>query len=214
MSIWHKKIAGVLTTDDHLFQSKPDLTKGRALLRKLYEKQETVDVYQELGGLGSIPDVTLPEIDFWVGDHYLVIDDALSFHRYRLVTFRSPAYQSINDLDLNNYRRYCRQFESECTKSGVRDGIWTNKQAERHFGAAATAGDFFGTGSPGWKLKAFSDFLLDIYATEAGLSLIRLPIYGNLMVGGKLERLDKLLLKGDEQSGKYIAQHITRILAK
>ncbi len=213
MSVWHKKISEVLTLEEYLLQSNPDLPVEKAKLSDLYKDENVREVYEDLGGLGSLDQISLRSVDFWVGEYYALIDDALRFHRYRLATFRSPAYQNIN-LDISNYRRYCRQFESECIKAGVRDDLWTNPEAENHFGRAAEAGDFFGAGSPGWKYTAFQDFLLDAYAYKANISLLRLPIYANFMVGGKLERFDKLLLKGDEQSKKYVSQHLARLLTK
>ncbi|MEQ9298586.1 MAG: hypothetical protein RIF33_08485 [Cyclobacteriaceae bacterium] len=214
MSIWLQKISTQLKAENYLFQSAPELPQDKSVFKDICESDEVAEVYAALGGKDDPSKIALAEADFWVGDHYLVIDGALSFHRYRLATFRSPVYQEIKSLDLSSYRRYSRQFEAECIKAGIRANVWTNKQSEQHFGRAADPGDFFANGSPGWKYSAFSDFLLDIYAHKLGLSLIRLPIYANLMLGGRLERLDKLLLKGDEQSGKYVAQHLARLLAK
>lgn len=214
MSVWTQKIATILSTENYLFQAEPECPKDTTALQKVYKSEDTIEVYQSLGGTDDLTKIPFAEPDFWIGDHYLIIDDALSFHRYRLATLRSPSYQEIGTLDINNYRRYCRQFESECIKSGVRTNVWTNKNSERHFGVASDPGDFFANGSPGWKYSAFADYLLDAYAHQIGLSLIRLPIYANLMLGGRLERLDKILLKGDEQSTKYAAQHLARVLAK
>lgn len=214
MSIWLQKISAQLEAENYLIQSEPELPRDNSALKQICASEPVAEVYEALGGQGDPANIPLAEADFWVGDHYLVIDDALSFHRYRLATLRSPLYSEIASLDLNNYRRYSRQFEEECVKAGIRSVVWTSKRAEQHFGTASAPGDFFANGSPGWKYSAFSDFLLDIYAHRLGLSLIRLPIYANLMLGGKLERLDKILLKGDEQSTKYVSQHLARLLAK
>lgn len=214
MSIWLQKISAQLKDESYLFQSTPELPVDKSVFKNICTSEEVLEVYEALGGTDDPSKISLAEADFWVGDHYLVIDDALSFHRYRLATMRSPVYQEIKSLDLNSYRRYSRQFEAECIKAGIRSNIWSDKQSEQHFGPAADPGDFFANGSPGWKYSAFSDFLLDIYAHKLGLSLIRLPIYANLMLGGRLERLDKLLLKGDEQSVKYVSQHLARLLTK
>ncbi len=214
MSIWRQKISAQLSAENYLIQSEPELPRNNSTLKDIHASEEVAEIYEALGGRDDPADIPLAEVDFWVGDHYLVIDDALSFHRYRLATLRSPVYLEIKSLDLNNYRRYSRQFEEECVKAGVRSAVWTSKKAEQHFGTASEPGDFFANGSPGWKYSAFRDFLLDIYALRLGLFLIRLPIYANLMVGGRLERLDKILLKGDEQSTKYVSQHLARILAK
>lgn len=214
MNIWQQKIASILSTENYLFQFTPELPKDTAALKTIYQSEDTIAIYEALGGKGNLSRIPMALPDFWIGDQYLIIDDALSFNRYRLATLRSPVYQQISSLDIDNYRRYCRQFEKECLKSGVKATVWSDKLSELHFGAASAPGDFFANGGPGWKSSALSDYLLDVYALASGLSLIRLPIYANLMVAGRLERLDKILIKGDEQSGKYIAQHLARLLTK
>lgn len=138
----------------------------------------------------------------------LLLDEELSFHRYRAKTFKSALYEKLSGLNVNQYRRYCRIYEKNCLKVGLREGIWSNSKAEKHFGVPSEPGDFFANGSPGWKLLALQEFLRDAYAIEKQWNLYHISIYDNLLIEGKLQPLGKLLETGSERYQKAIFNYL------
>jgi hypothetical protein len=109
--------------------------------------------------------------------------------------------------------RYCRQYESECLKAGLRDGLWTFPEAEEHFGEASDPGDFFGNGAPAWKYRAFTEHITDIMSLYAGTPVIRYSVYDNLMIDGKvLQVRDLLMTSSDERYPEYLRRYIKRKL--
>lgn len=173
--------------------------------------EPVLEVYHELGGINDAVPFDFPPYDFLIDDKFLILDEELHFNRYRNITLRSGLYESLPLIKVDNYKRYGRQFEKECLKSGMRSGLWTNPKAEKFFGKSADAGDFFRNGSSEWKLRAFYDFLQDANALISKKEIIRISIYDNLMVEGKLMRLDKILANSIQHE-KYLVNFVNRLL--
>ncbi|WP_017729887.1 DUF7255 family protein [Nafulsella turpanensis] len=171
------------------------------------------EVYQELLGKGNCWNiaVSLPE-GLETEKVRLTIDGPLHFNRYRATTFQSAVYASNPSKWLEPYRRYCRTAEAECLKDGRRQGIWTNKEAALHFGPSQEAGDLYGTGSAGWRLRAFQDFLNDFYLFRATSLHQRVAVYDRLMVQGRLIPLQQLLQSRSESSKPYLVKFLARQL--
>lgn len=178
------------------------------------EKKLMLDVYGKLGGLK--PDFVKeipPSFSSLVIDNKLVTAHAeLSFNRYKAIVLRSPFYENHAGFKVESYLRYCRQFENNCLKAGLRQGIWTSALAEKHFGLPAEAGDFFGTGSPGWKLIVYQDFLLDYSASKAGLVPVHFAIYDQLMLNVKLVGLGDLLKSPGSDQYTAVVKYLRRRL--
>lgn len=178
------------------------------------EKNLLLDVYGKLGGLK--PDLVKeipPSFSSFGVDNKLVTAHAeLSFNRYKATVLRSSFYESYAGFKTESYLRYCRQFENNCVKAGLRAGIWTSALAEQHFGRPAEAGDFFGNGSPGWKLIAYQDFLLDYAVLKAGLVPVHFAIYDHLMLNGKLVGLGDLLKSPGSDQYSAVVKYLRRRL--
>lgn len=175
-------------------------------------KEGVLNVYRELGGSQSdLPDMFF-EWNFSEPKKIIVLDDPLTFNRYRALTLREKLYENLTWFPLENYRRFCRNYEKECLKSGMANGIWSNKIANLHFGNASDPGDFFKNGSTGWKLQAFKDFVEDYVAVQKGFKIIRLSVYDNLMIEKKLVRLDSILEKPDHPYYEHVLNYVKRKL--
>ena len=183
------------------------------LFRKRKEASLVEKTYAELGGKGNCWDisVSLPE-GIETEEVRLTLDGPLQFNRYRAESLQSELYEAFEPVWLNGYRRLCRSAERECLKAGTRQGVWTNKEAEKHFGHAQEAGDFFGAGAPGWKLQAFQEFLSDLYLLDRRQKHMRLSLYDRLMIQGQLIPLQQLLLSRSETNLPYLLKFLRRQL--
>jgi hypothetical protein len=172
------------------------------------------EVYAKLEGRDHCWNINIQLPDGLETDQIRIsIDDALHFNRYRAQTLQSSFYEEREEMPwVEAYRRHCRSAERDCLKDGSRQGVWSNPEAEKHFGPAQEAGDFFGLGSPGWRLKAFRDFLTDIYLNQGRQSFKRISIYDRLMVQGKLLPLQQLLQSRSGENQQYLFKYLSRQL--
>lgn len=176
--------------------------KGRELLH---------EAYNELCGKGEIPTLRSLKIPVKVGKHLLLYDDPNHFNRYRLSTLKTSLYQVFNFSWHAGYLRMCRSHERECLLSGLQDRVWNGPPiASSCFGHAEEAGDLSGNGAPGWKLNAYNDLQYDLISRLHGYRLLRIPAYENLMIGGQLQRIDKLLLQPNPDLLKSIGSWLIR----
>ena len=173
-----------------------------------YNEQITLVYRNELDGKTN--ETPQPDLQFdIVFDNYLVeLDDQLHFNRYRFRTLKSKFYEDLNGFPLEKYKRFCRTYERECIKSGLKEGLWTSPESEKYFGKPSEPGDFFANGSPGWKLKSFTDLLKDIYASTNQVNMIRIPIYDNLLISGQLYQIGKLLESRNANNIPFILNFI------
>lgn len=193
------------------------LTRPEQLLSRQLKKGKDAahieEIYELLGGKVDCWSVAfaLPE-GIETGEVRLTLDGPLQFNRYRAVTLQSGLYENAAPAWLGSYLRHCRSAERECLKAGSRQGIWTNAEAEKHFGAAQETGDFFGGGAPGWKLQAFRDFLADFYLLGRPQKHVRVALYDRLMIQGQLVPLEQLLLSRSEKNLPYLLKFLSRQL--
>ncbi|MDQ3393259.1 MAG: hypothetical protein M3512_03980 [Bacteroidota bacterium] len=173
---------------------------------------EVSKVYEDLGGQQAKVPFLHKTFYFIEPKTIIVLDDYLHFNRYRAVALRSGLYEQLAFFPLDNYRRYCRNFEKECIKSGLKNGIWSNKESNYHFGDASEPGDFFKNGSSGWKLQAFKDYLEDAAALLYNYKLVRFSVYDNFLAEGKLIRLDSVLDRASHPLHNQLLGYITRRL--
>ena len=180
---------------------------------KLPQAPEVEEVYKNLGGTGNCLEIgfSLPE-GIETEKVRLSLDGSLHFNRYRAITLQSSVYEVHGISWRDAFRRNCRSQERECLKDGVRQGIWTNREAEIHFGKAPEAGDFSGPGASGWKLNAFREFLADVYLFNQPPQHKRISLYERLMIQGKLLPLQQLLLSRAETSQHYLVKYLSRQL--
>lgn len=176
--------------------------KGKELLK---------EAYQGLQGQGDFPVLRQLKVPIKVGQHLLLYDDAKHFNRYRQTTLKSELYQVFQFSWHSGYLRMCRSHERECLLSGLQERVWTGPPlAANCFGAAEEPGDLTGNGSPGWKLTAYNDLQYDLISRLQGYRLIRIPAYENLMIAGRLQRIDKLLLQPSEATLQALSTWLVR----
>lgn len=175
---------------------------------------EIREVYEELGGKGE---TTLPvypkrfDIEF-ENNIGIFLDDGKSFNKYRLQTLRSPLYQLLPEFPLENYKRFCRQYELDCLKSASHSNFWTNPRSEKYFGLSEDNGDLTRKGSSSWKFEAFQSFLMDISPIFLNYRIIRISVFDNLMVNNKLIKLGQLL--NSRSTENYIWKYLQRQIQK
>ncbi|WP_375582449.1 hypothetical protein [Cyclobacterium xiamenense] len=167
--------------------------------------------YDELGGKADFPLLRQLRLPVKMGKHLLVYDDGNHFNRYRLLTLKSEVYQVFNFSWHAAYLRLCRSHERECLLSGLQERVWAGPPIARScFGSAESPGDLSGSGAPGWKLNAYNDLQYDLISRLEGYRLHRIPAYENLMMGGRLQRIDKLLLRPDDAVLRAIGTWLLR----
>jgi hypothetical protein len=174
--------------------------------------EEIVTIFHELGGIGEELPLRIPEYDLECNNIIFQLDDELQFNRYRNITLRSVIYDHLPDIKIENFKRYGRQFEKECLKAGIREGVWSSRHSEKYFGPSGEPGDFFGNGSSGWKLMAFQSFIQDVRAYIYQKRIVRIAIYDNLMIEGKLQRLDKILDTSQNTYKKILTNYFSRLI--
>lgn len=174
--------------------------------------EETIKVYQALGGQQKQPAIRLPEDSFILLNNKFVIffDEVLHFNRYRALTFKSDIYQELPHIPRDLYKTYCRKNEKECLKSGLANNLWSFSFAEKHFGQASERGDFANNGSPSWKLRALEDFLLDVALLNQGVQVLRIAIYQQLMLNRQLHKVGDILMSGREAEKTALLNYIER----
>ena len=169
-----------------------------------------LDVYRELGGKQNFPSMNIETFPLEFGKFCVILDDQLHFNRYRQTTLQSDIYEKMPFFPLENYKMYCRRFEKECLKSGVKPMLWTNPEAEKLFGSSEESGDLGMRGSSGWKLTAFIDFMQDVYAKQKSIRLLRLSVWDELMVDGRLVKLNDFLMSPNSKDGDILLNFAER----
>jgi len=158
-------------------------------------KAEMNRVYQQLGGVLSVPPSRFGAWDIVANGLIVELDEEQHFNRYREQTLKSSIYVENSSFSIEKYVRYCNVFENNCLKKATFGKYWTSPSTEKQFGTPGDKGDFSAQGSPRWKQRAFYDFCRDLYSKEFGFKLVRLSIYdqvktnnGFIDLGVALER--------------------------
>ncbi len=169
------------------------------------------EIYDDLGGMGSLPLLKKLKFDLKIKRNLILYDDETHFNRYRLISFRSDFYKEFNFSFHEAQKRLCRTYEKDCLKAALQERLWNGPPVARHsFGEANEPGDFTMNGATGWKLLAYNDAQIDIQTRIHGYKLIRLTPYETLMTGGSLKRLDQLLMNPKEEQRKILLNWLKR----
>jgi len=170
--------------------------------------------FQRLGGSSeaALSKIEVANNFVMVNGSALIVHDELAFNRYTAICLRSEFYQGALGFKLESFVRYCRQFEENCKKAGLKPGIWTNRLAEELFGQSADPGDFYDSGSSGWRLNAIQGMLRDIVLLQQGIPSIHVAIYDGIMIEGKLHTVADLLKTPGTERTKVVARYLKRRL--
>jgi hypothetical protein len=179
------------------------------LQRKKLET-EVLGIYKKLGGVAETPLIHSENFSIELENIVLELDEERNFNRYRAQTLESTLYEQMPKFPLEKYRSYCRNFESECLKSASFGSYWTNEESEKQFGKAGEKGELHKEGAPAWKQKAFNDFLHDITPLVLPIKLLRISIWDNLLISGKMFRLGDLLLTSKNEVRIAVFKHLDR----
>lgn len=179
-------------------------------LKNNFDEKVMLETYKNLGGVQSFPELTfeVPFLEF--GRFCVLLDEPIHFNRYRAKTLRSSFYESLSSFPAMKYRTYCRNYESECMKAGASKPLWTNTEAEVHFGPSQISGDLGLSGSSGWKMTAFKDFLIDLICRKRKIRLLRISVWDDLMVQHNLKRINELLMSPNAQNTEQILKLVER----
>ena len=174
-----------------------------------YEKM-CIDAYLALGGRQPFPEIAfqVPSMEF--GRFCVLLDEPIHFNRYRAKTLRSPFYENLSSFPGMKYRTYCRKHEVECMKAGTANPLWTNQEAEFHFGPSQESGDLGLNGSAGWKLTAYKDFLIDMICRHRKIRLLRISVWDDLMVNRSLKKFNELLMRPEATETDLILKYVER----
>lgn len=173
-----------------------------------FEKRSFLKVYQSLGGLLDFPEIifSMPFLEF--GRFSVLLDEPIHFNRYRSKTLRSDFYESLTSFPLMKYRTYCRKYEAECLKAGTSNPFWTNELAQKHFGPSQQSGDLGLQGSSGWKLAAFRDYSIDLYARQEKIRLVRISVWDDIMINMKLKKLNEILISPGKVEAEKVLKYV------
>lgn len=179
-------------------------------LKGTFDEKICVETYKDLGGLRPASEITfeVPFLEF--GRFCVVLDESLHFNRYRARTLLSPFYENLSSFPAMKYRTYCRNYEVECLKTGTSNPTWTNVEAEHHFGPSQQSGDLGLSGSSGWKMTAYKDFLTDVLCRKKKIRLLRISVWDDLMVQKTLKKINELLMSPNGQATELVLKHIER----
>ena len=179
------------------------------LIGTFYEKHLR-KVYQNLEGMQAFPELsfTVPFLEF--GRFCVLLDEAVKFNKYRAKTLRSSFYESLSSFPSMKYRTYCRKHEVECLKAGTAAPLWTNTEAEQHFGPSQQSGDLGLRGSSGWKMTALKDFMVDMICRHRKIRLLRISVWDDLMVNRSLKKFNELLMSPGPTETDLILKYVER----
>jgi len=142
------------------------------------------EVYNSLGGKQDVPPLNFGRWDIVTKDFIIELDEEQHFNRYRKKTLDSSLYDNYPWFDIEKYKIYCTEKESECKKKAKHGGYWANASTEKQFGKASEKGDLSGNGSPRWKQRAFYDFCRDLYSIVFEIPVYRFSVYDELIFKG------------------------------
>lgn len=200
VNVYENKILALFEENDHPVFN----TTLKASVRDL--KPHYVQMFEEIAAdlscqnMNELLSVSVERELIEFEECNLIIDESIHYNRFRANTLGADVYrdEALKWKPLD-YKRYCRKYEGEALKGGIKEGCWSNVEADKLFGGSDEPGEFYSLGSSGWKLTAVKDALIDLYCLSKGLNLIRFSMYNSLLFKGKLEQYGKILLYGSDE---------------
>ena len=138
------------------------------------------EVYKKLyGQLQNYP-VGFRGYDIQLKNCIVELDEEQHFNRYRALTLDSSIYNQTKCFAVSEYKRFCRDFESDCLSKADNRKYWSTSSTEKQFGKSSPEGILTGLGSSRWKQRAFYDFLRDVGQKISNYKLIRISVHQKL----------------------------------
>ncbi len=208
-SIRNKNLSRILTSK-YLPAEELNRKFSATELKGTYYEKIFLETYQALDGLQAFPKISIdvPFMEF--GRFCVLLDEPIHFNRYRAKTLRSSFYDNLSSFPSMKYRTYCRKHEVECIKAGTSNPHWTNQEAEYHFGPSQESGDLGLSGSAGWKLIAFKDFMIDMMCRHRKIRLLRISVWDDLMVNRSLKKFNELLISPEPAETDLVLKYVER----
>lgn len=147
------------------------LTEQELLASGYYE--DVVNVYRILGGVLSMPPIRVGKYDIDTDNFIIELDEENHFNRYRLSTLNSPIYANNPNIDVAQYKKFCKNYEDRCRTDGK---YAKNDSTEKQFEYCELDGNL-GDSRSRWKQRAFYDFIKDITSIVKNVPIIRISIY-------------------------------------
>lgn len=147
------------------------LTEQELLASGYYE--DVVNVYRILGGVLSMPPIRVGKYDIDTANFIIELDEENHFNRYRLSTLNSPIYANNTNIDVEQYKKFCKNYEDRCLTYGK---YAKNYSTEKQFEYCELDGNL-GDSRSRWKQRAFYDFIKDITSIVKNVPIIRISIY-------------------------------------
>ncbi len=147
------------------------LTEQELLASGYYE--DVVNVYRILGGVLSMPPIRVGKYDIDTDNFIIELDEENHFNRYRLSTLNSPIYANNPNIDVAQYKKFCKNYEDRCRTDGK---YAKSDSTEKQFEYCELDGNL-GDSRSRWKQRAFYDFIKDITSIVKNVPIIRISIY-------------------------------------
>ena len=147
------------------------LTEQELLASGYYE--DVVNVYRILGGVLSMPPIRVGKYDIDTDNFIIELDEENHFNRYRLSTLNSPIYANNPNIDVAQYKKFCKNYEDRCLTYGK---YAKSDSTEKQFEYCELDGNLDDSRSR-WKQRAFYDFIKDITSIVKNVPIIRISIY-------------------------------------
>ena len=161
-------------------------------------------VYHGLGGCLETVPIRLGAWDLIVSGIAVELDEYLHFNRYRRFTLDSKLYCKLDGFPMGNYRKFCKNYESNCLKAGSYGRKWTNSSCERQFGKHSSPPNLSNGGAPRWKQRAFYDYIKDLSPLIVGTKVARISIWDEIAIDGELVTISDVLDKRIEMAANTI----------
>lgn len=135
---------------------------------------EIMNIYKRLGGILEVAPTRVGAYDIDTPNFIIEFDEENHFNRYRLSTLNSTIYTNNINVNIENYKKFCKNYEHNCLTYGK---YAHNSSTDKQFGNSVIDLDLLDQNRTRWKQRAFYDFIKDVTSIIIGVPIIRISIY-------------------------------------
>lgn len=135
---------------------------------------EIMNIYKRLGGILEVAPTRVGAYDIDTPNFIIEFDEENHFNRYRLSTLNSTIYTNNRNVNIENYKKFCKNYEHNCLTYGK---YAHNSSTDKQFGNSVIDLDLLDQNRTRWKQRAFYDFIKDVTSIIIGVPIIRISIY-------------------------------------